>query len=34
MATKTIVEIGGKVGTNFCFEESLEKRYCCKFGAS
>jgi hypothetical protein len=34
MATETTVEIGGKVGNDFCFEESLKRTYCFKFGAS
>jgi hypothetical protein len=27
MATEAIAKFGGKEGTNFCFEDSLEKPY-------
>jgi hypothetical protein len=34
MAIEAIVKINGKVGTDFCFEESLEKTHCFKFSVS
>jgi hypothetical protein len=34
MAIEATLKISGKVGTNFCFKENLEKTYYFKFGAS
>jgi hypothetical protein len=34
MATETTTKISGKMETNFCFEDNLEKTYYFKFDAN